>query len=137
VSTGAFVLAAAGLLEVRRATTHPSYADLLKKLGVDYVEGYSVEDGKFICSAGVSAGMDMALQLAARLTDEETSREVQYRLGYDPEPPFGGIDYERIGGQLGAWRTGVSLAAPVIAAKPKRLSKLTGQRPSNFGELSS
>jgi hypothetical protein len=48
---------------------------------------------------------------------------VQYRLGYDPHPPFGGIDYEHIGGQLGAWRTGVSLAAPVIAAKPKRLIK--------------
>ena len=79
----------------------------------------------------------MALQLTARLTDEETSREVQYRLGYDPEPPFGGIDYERIGGQLGAARTGLSLAAPVIAAKPKRLSKLTGQRPSSFGKLSS
>jgi hypothetical protein len=96
-----------------------------------------VEDGKFICSAGVSAGIDMALALTARLTDEQTSREVQYRQGYDPEPPFGGIDYERIGGQLGAWRAGVSLAAPVLAAKPKRLTKLTGQRPSNFGELSS
>jgi hypothetical protein len=48
---------------------------------------------------------------------------VQYRLGYDPEPPFGGIDYEHIGGQLGAWRTGVSLTAPVIAAKPKRLTR--------------
>lgn len=82
-----------------------------------------VEDGKFICSAGVSAGIDMALQLAARLTDEQTSREVQYRLGYDPEPPFGGIDYEHIGGQLGVWRAGVSLAAPIIAAKPKRLTK--------------
>jgi len=65
----------------------------------------------------------MALQLAARLTDEQTSREVQYRLGYEPEPPFGGVDYEHIGGQLGVWRVGVSLAAPVIAAKPKRLTR--------------
>ena len=62
---------------------------------------------------------------------------MQDRLAYDPEPPFGGIDYERIGGQLGAWRTVVSLAAPVLAAKPKRLSKLTAQQPSNFGKLSS
>jgi hypothetical protein len=65
----------------------------------------------------------MALQLAARLTDEQKSREVQYRLGYDPEPPFGGIDFEHIGGQLGAARAVVSLAAPVIAAKPRRLTR--------------
>ena len=78
--------------------------------------------GVAVCSAGVSAGIDMALQLAARLTDEQTSREVQYQLGYDPEPPFGSIDYEHICGQLGVWGTGVTLAAPVIAAKPKRLT---------------
>ena len=48
---------------------------------------------------------------------------MQYRLGYDPEPPFGGIDYEHIGGQLGATRAGWSPAAPVIAAKPKRLTR--------------
>jgi len=50
---------------------------------------------------------------------------VQYRLDYDPEPPFGGIDYEHIGGRLGAWRAGLSLAAPIIAARPKRLTRLT------------
>ena len=47
---------------------------------------------------------------------------LQLQLGYDPDPPFGGIDYDNIGGQLGAWRATVSLAAPVIAAKPKRLT---------------
>jgi transcriptional regulator GlxA family with amidase domain len=123
VSTGAFLLAAAGLLEGRQATTHPSYGELLQRLGANYVRRNWVEDGKFICSAGVSAGIDMALQLAARLTDEQKSREVQYRLGYDPEPPFGGIDFEHIGGQLGAARAVVSLAAPVIAAKPMRLTR--------------
>jgi transcriptional regulator GlxA family with amidase domain len=123
VSTGAFVLAAAGLLEVRRATTHPSYADLLKKLGVDYVEGYSVEDGKFICSAGVSAGIDMALQLAARLTDEDTARRVQRLIGYDLHPAYEGIDCKHIGAWAGTVRAGVSVAAPMIAAKPKRLTR--------------
>jgi len=73
---------------------------------------------------------------ATRLTAEQTSREGQYLMGYDPNPPFGGIDCEHIGGQLGIWRTGVSLTVPVIAAKPKRLTRLT-KRPSNFGELSS
>jgi transcriptional regulator GlxA family with amidase domain len=137
VCTGACILASVGLLKGRQATTHWAFYKVLEQFGATYVRKRWVEDGKFISSAGVSAGIDMALQLTARLTDEETSREVQYRLGYDPEPPFGGIDYERIGGQLGAWRAGVSLAAPVLAAKPKRLSKLTGQRPSNFGELTS
>jgi transcriptional regulator GlxA family with amidase domain len=136
VCTGACVLASVGLLEERRATTHWAFHKVLEQFGATYVRKRWVEDGKFICSAGVSAGIDAALRLAARLTDERTSREVQYRLGYDPEPPFGGIDYERIGGQLGAWRAGVSLAAPVIAAKPKRLTAVTRQRPSNFGEFS-
>src|SRR5215211_9072392 len=135
VCTGVLILGSVGLLEGRQATTHWAFYKVLEQFGATYVRRRWVEDGKFIYSAGVSAGIDMALRLAANLTDEETSREVQYRLGYDPEPPFGGIDYERIGGQLGAWRTGVSLAAPMIASKPKRLTRLTGQRPLNFGEL--
>jgi transcriptional regulator GlxA family with amidase domain len=137
VCTGALILASVGLLEGRQATTHWAFYKVLEQFGAKYVRKRWVEDGKFICSAGVSAGVDMALQLASRLTDEQTAREVQYRLGYDPEPPFGGIDYEHIGGQLGVWRAGVSLAAPVIAARPKRLTALTRQRPSTFGELSS
>jgi transcriptional regulator GlxA family with amidase domain len=123
VCTGALILASVGLLEGRQATTHWAFYKVLEQFGATYVRKRWVEDGKFIMSAGVSAGIDMALRLAARLTDEQKAREVQYRLGYDPEPPFGGIDYEHIGGQLGAWRAGVSLAAPVIAAKPKRLTK--------------
>jgi transcriptional regulator GlxA family with amidase domain len=123
VCTGALILGSVGLLEGRQATTHWAFYKVLEEFGAKYVRKRWVEDGKFICSAGVSAGIDMALQLTARLTDEQTSREVQYRLGYDPDPPFGGIDYEHIGGQLGAWRAGVSLAAPVIAAKPKRLTR--------------
>src|SRR5215211_1974282 len=67
VSTGAFVLAAAGLLEGRQATTHPAYAELLKKLGVNYVQSYSVEDGKLITMAGVSSAIDTTLQLVAKL----------------------------------------------------------------------
>jgi transcriptional regulator GlxA family with amidase domain len=123
VCTGALILASVGLLEGRQATTHWAFYKVLEEFGAKYMRKRWVEDGKFICSAGVSAGIDMALQLTARFTDEQTSREVQYRLGYYPEPPFGGIDYEHIRGQLGVWRAGVSLAAPVIAAKPKRLTR--------------
>ena len=123
VCTGACILASAGLLEGRQATTHWAFYKVLEQFGAKYVRKRWVEDGKFITSAGVAAGIDMALQLAARLTDEQKARQVQYRLGYDPEPPFGGIDYEHIGLQLGTARTVVSLAAPVIAAKPKRLTR--------------
>jgi transcriptional regulator GlxA family with amidase domain len=61
VCTGALILAAAGLLEGRQATTHWAYHRLLERLGATYLPERWVEDGKFITSAGVSAGIDMAL----------------------------------------------------------------------------
>ena len=137
ICTGALILASVGLLEGRQATTHWAFHKILEQFGATYVRKRWVEDGKLISSAGVSAGIDAALALAARLTDEETARRVQRSLGYDPHPPFGGIDYDHLGTISNTMGAGLSLAAPVIAAKPKRLSKLTGQRPSSFGELSS
>ena len=123
VCTGALILGSVGLLEGRQATTHWAYYKILEELGARYVRKRWVEDGKFICSAGVSAGIDMALALAARLTDEETARRVQRSLGYDPHPPFGGIDYSHLGAWAGTVRAGLSVAAPTIAAKPKRLTR--------------
>ncbi len=93
VCTGACILAAAGFLQGRKATTHWAYAPYLEKLGVDYVKERWVEDGKFITAAGVSAGIDMALHLAARLADVDASKAVQLYCEYDPPPPFGGPDW--------------------------------------------
>ena len=97
VCTGALVLAATGLLEGRRATTHWAYAAELEKLGARYVRERYVEDGKFMTSAGVSAGIDMAIALVARLTDQATAKRIQLGIEYDPHPPFGGIDWSRVG----------------------------------------
>ena len=96
VCTGALILAAAGLLEGRRATTHWGYHMLLERLGVTYVTERWVEDGKFMTSAGVSAGIDMALELVARLTDQGRSQLIQLAIEYDPRPPFGGIDWASV-----------------------------------------
>jgi transcriptional regulator GlxA family with amidase domain len=73
VCTGAMILAAAGLPEGRNATTHWSHHRLLERLGATYLPERWVEDGKIITTAGVSAGIDMALALVARLTDEPTA----------------------------------------------------------------
>jgi transcriptional regulator GlxA family with amidase domain len=92
VSTGAFILAAAGLLEGRQATTHPAFGDLLQNLGANYVQRGWVEDGRFITAAGVSGGIDMALYLVAKLKDEPAAKSIQLVIEYDPDPPFGGIE---------------------------------------------
>ncbi|HEX2742557.1 MAG TPA: DJ-1/PfpI family protein [Rubrobacter sp.] len=97
-STGAFVLAAAGLLEGRKATTHPAFAELLKKLGVNYVQSYSVEDGRFLTMQGVSGGIDSMLKLVAKLKSEAAARRAQYIIEYDPQPPFGGVDWSEANG---------------------------------------
>lgn len=92
VSTGAFILAAADLLDDRRVTTHPAYATLLRKLGANYVQSNWVEDGTLFSAAGVSGGIDMALHLVARLQDRRAARDIQLVIEYDPQPPFGRLD---------------------------------------------
>ena len=78
-------------------------------------------DGNLIMSAGVSAGVDMALHLAARLTDEATARKVQLAVDYDPHPPYGGIDYANIPRVPRAMRGAISLVAPAIAVRSRKL----------------
>ncbi|HET8626325.1 MAG TPA: DJ-1/PfpI family protein [Thermomicrobiales bacterium] len=92
VGTGSLVLAAAGLLVGRRATTHRAYRALLERLGATYVPERWVEDGPFITAGGTSGGIDMALHLVAKFKDERRARKVQLWIEYDPQPPFGGLD---------------------------------------------
>jgi transcriptional regulator GlxA family with amidase domain len=132
VCTGSLVLAAAGVLDGRRATTHWAYARELERLGARYVRERWVEDGKFITAAGVSSGIDMALHLAARFTDRATAQRIQLSIEYDPHPPFGGIDWNRVGDaerarqrQGGTGQQLATRAGEIFASRPDLLRKLT------------
>lgn len=90
VCTGSLVYADAGILNDGPATTHWGSIELLASLG-DGVEvrpeDRFVDRGDVITAAGVSAGIDMALYLVARLQSPERAREVRRYIQYDPEPP--------------------------------------------------
>ena len=88
VCTGALVLGAARILDGKRATTHWAFLDRLPEFGAEPVKERVVEDGKLITAAGVSAGIDMALTLAARIAGKEVAQAIQLGIEYDPAPPF-------------------------------------------------
>lgn len=90
VCTGSLVLADAGLLDGRPATTHWASLELLATLGRDIdvrPEERYVDDGEVITAAGVSAGLDVSLHLVARLHSRDRAAEVRREIQYDPEPP--------------------------------------------------
>ena len=89
VCTGSLILAAAGLLQGRRATSHWLAMDALAELGATPVSERVVIDGKFVTAAGVSAGIDMALTFAAEIAGESIAQAIQLGIEYDPQPPFG------------------------------------------------
>jgi putative intracellular protease/amidase len=88
VCTGSLVLGAAGLLKGKRATSHWLYLERLREYGAEPVSERVVVDGKLITAAGVSSGIDMALQLVARERGPEAAQAVQLGIEYDPAPPF-------------------------------------------------
>ena len=79
---------AAGILHGKRATTHWAFLDRLDGFGATPVSERVVEDGKVMTAAGVSAGIDMALTLAARISGEDVAKAIQLGIEYDPQPPF-------------------------------------------------
>ena len=100
VCTGSLVLGAAGVLKGRRATSHWAYRDTLREYGAEPVAKRVVEDGKYLTAAGVSAGIDMGLTLAARLAGEDVAKAIQLGIEYDPDPPFDTGSPEKAGPEL-------------------------------------
>ncbi|MFG1671750.1 DJ-1/PfpI family protein [Streptomyces sp. Y7] len=88
VCTGSLLLAAAGLLEGRRATTHWLTLDFLPQYGAEPTGERVVSDGKYVTAAGVSSGIDMALTLVGRIAGDEHAQAVQLLTEYDPQPPY-------------------------------------------------
>jgi putative intracellular protease/amidase len=88
VCTGSLLLAAAGLLDGLRATTHWLELETLRQFGAEPVSERVVVQGKVITAAGVSSGIDMALTLAAAIAGDEIAQAIQLGIEYDPQPPF-------------------------------------------------
>jgi transcriptional regulator GlxA family with amidase domain len=120
VCTGALILASLGMLAGLETTTHWAFAGLLKPLGARYIRKRWVENDSIINSAGVSAGIDMALYLVSLMAGSDTARKVQLQMDYDPRPPFK-IDWNRLPFTSKLTRTVFSLTAPWSVAPVKKL----------------
>ncbi|MGW3629614.1 DJ-1/PfpI family protein [Streptomyces sp. NPDC005122] len=88
VCTGSLLLAAAGLLDGRRATSHWLALDTLGEFGAEPTGERVVFDGKYVTAAGVSSGIDMGLHLLGRIAGDEHAQAVQLLTEYDPQPPY-------------------------------------------------
>ncbi len=88
VSSGSIILAAAGLLEGKKATSHWYSLRFLADYGVKIVRERYVQDGNFITASGSTSGLDMALYLASLISSEDTAKAIQLMLEYEAEPPF-------------------------------------------------
>jgi transcriptional regulator GlxA family with amidase domain len=89
VCSGSVILAAAGLLDGKRATSHWMALPALKTLGaVPVSDERIVHEGNIVTSAGVSAGIDLAMWLAGQISGEGRAKTIQLAIEYDPQPPF-------------------------------------------------
>ncbi|MFD4585233.1 DJ-1/PfpI family protein [Streptomyces sp. NPDC087659] len=105
VCTGSHLLAAAGLLEGRRATSHWLALDDIVPFGAEPTGERVVFDGKYVTAAGVSSGIDMALHLLGRIAGDEVAQTVQLLTEYDPQPPYdAGSPAKAPAGMVAQWR---------------------------------
>jgi len=123
ICSGALLLGAAGLLRGYRATTHWMSLDLLPLLGATAVHERVVRDRDRITSAGVTAGIDMSIALAAELFGTTVAQTIQLAIEYDPAPPFDSGSPRTAPESV---RAAVSLAsAPSLARRRSIIERLT------------
>ncbi len=124
VCTGSLVLGAAGLLKGKRATSHWAAVDHLALLGAIPVREKVVVDGNIVTGAGVTSGIDFALKLAAILEGEQTAREIQLQIEYDPDPPF----------DSGSPQTAAPMILEAVKARLAKLSEERGEVATRVGQ---
>ncbi|WP_051961581.1 DJ-1/PfpI family protein [Methylobacter sp. BBA5.1] len=88
VCTGSLLLGKAGLLAGKKATSHWSTLDLLKKFGATPVKERVVWDGNLVTGGGVTAGIDLGLEIVAALRGKDYAQAIQLQAEYDPAPPY-------------------------------------------------
>lgn len=93
VCSGTLLLAEAGLLANKHCTTHWRHKEKLQKYNILPSNERYVQDGKILTCAGVSAGIDMALYLVSKITNDDVAKMIQLGIEYDPKPPF---DYSSV-----------------------------------------
>lgn len=103
VCTGSLLLAAAGLLEGRRATSHWLALDALQRFGAQPTGERVVFDDKYVTAAGVSSGIDMGLTLLGRIAGDDHAQAIQLATEYDPQPPYEAGSPEKAPAHLVEW----------------------------------
>lgn len=117
VCTGALIIGAAGLLRGYRATTHWVVQDVLATLGATPVSQRVVVDRNRITGAGVTAGLDFGLRMAAILRGDHYARMLQLAYAYDPQPPFDAGSETKAGDTID--REVRAIFAPAVASAQK------------------
>jgi transcriptional regulator GlxA family with amidase domain len=124
VCSGSVLLAAAGLLDGKRATSHWAALSALKALGVSAVgDQRIVHEGDVVTCAGVSAGIDLGLWLTGRIGGEGRAKAIQLSMEYDPQPPFDSGHMSKASATTKAAATAL-MSKDLI--KPKQLKAATG-----------
>jgi len=124
VCSGSIILAAAGLLEGKRATSHWAALSALKVMGVQPVgDERIVHEGDVVTCAGVSAGIDLGLWLAGRIGGESRAKVIQLSMEYDPQPPF---DSGHMSKASATTKTAATAMMGKGLAKPAQLKAMSG-----------
>jgi transcriptional regulator GlxA family with amidase domain len=129
VCSGSVILAAAGLLEGRRATSHWLTIPALKAFGaIPVADERIVHQGNIVTSAGVSAGLDLALWLAGEIGGEGRAKAIQLAIEYDPQPPFDSGHMSKASGTTKAAATALLSKDSVTPANMKAATMLAWQQ---------